>query len=51
MPKEGWECINIDDKYYTKIREIAKQRKMSIKSVVLDALEYKYPNDFSKETI
>lgn len=51
MPKRGWECLNIDGEYYAKIRKIAKRRKMSIKSVVLDALEDKYPNDFPKEMI
>ena len=51
MPKQGWDCLNIETEYYSKIRVISKRKKMSIKSVVLDALENKYPNDFQKEVL
>jgi len=48
MPKPGWKCININEEYYEAIELLAEKKKRSIKSIVVEALEDKYPMTFEK---
>ena len=50
MPRKGWKCININEEYYEAIELLAEKKKRSIKSIVVEALEDKYPMTFQNVT-
>ena len=49
MPPKGWKSINVTENEFRIIEKIAERKKWSLKTVVLDALENTYPEEFKKE--
>jgi len=49
VPRKGEKCITLNEKDFNVIEKIADRKKWSLKTVVLDALEQVYPDEFIKE--